>query len=386
MSTREPSKVLSRNREVEVAESIQAALGEQAKAIAGSAAGRSALGELLERAKRGPDEASALFLGLGDDWGATERGLDELQTALQHARSRDNSASRNALVTALLRTRLSRQGIDLLLRELDSWPSSHGRGRSAVTTASTLRRCRQIYESAKTELVRSNMGLVFTMASKRSHPGLSLHDLVQEGTIGLMHAVDRFDHRRGIRLATYAGWWIRHAMNRALSDYARTIRLPVHLIDTRFKVRRAARQFAQESGREPTEAELAERSGLPQAVVGKLASVPREPMSLDAPLRHDGESRLADVIPDRVGESPIEAISSRQAQLRLRRLLKKLTPREQEVIRLRFGIDRGEPLQLAEVGRKFALSRERIRQIEAEALDKLLLHASREQLHALLTS
>jgi RNA polymerase primary sigma factor len=260
-------------------------------------------------------------------------------------------------------------------------------GNAAITkTISTLNACRQTYERAKATFVEANMGLVFSLANKRAHPGLSLHDLVQEGSMGLMRAVDRFDHRRGIRFSTYASWWIRHGINRALSDQARTIRIPVHMLDARYRVRRATEQLSRRGGPAPTAAELASRTGLPVDKVELLASIPPEPASLDAPLFEGGEGKLADAIADRSASSPLDAVATVQAQVRLRRLLETLTPREEEVIRLRFGIDRPEPLALEEVGRKFHISRERIRQIEAIALGKLYQRATSEKLDSLLTN
>jgi RNA polymerase primary sigma factor len=313
-------------------------------------------------------------------------------TGVRHLQSlegpgHERSQTRAAVIQALSRVRLSRQAVDQVIGELEARLRTRRMGRKAIASAiSTLRGCRETYESAKAALVGANMGLVFMLANKRTHPGLSLYDLVQEGSMGLMRAVDRFDHRRGIRFVTYAGWWIRHAINRALSDQARTIRIPVHMLDARYRVRRVAEQLSQRAGPEPTDAELARRSGLSLDKVRMLASIPPEPMSLDAPLFEGGDGRLADVIPDREGASPVDFVSATQAQVHLRQLLKTLTPREEEVIRLRFGIDRPEPLALEEVGRKFAVSRERIRQIEAGALDKLYQRAASERLDSLLSS
>jgi RNA polymerase primary sigma factor len=390
--TREANNILPRSRELELAESIEIAHHQLAEAIADSSPALRALCVAIKQAKRSPADAAQLFLGLGDDWAEAGRTLDDLLIAVRCLLPKKGSGSqptdaRAARVDALLRARPSHQAIDRLLSELEARLLEQLEGHPSLTrTISTLKSCRATYESAKAALVRANMGLVFTMANNRSHPGLALSDLVQEGTLGLMRAVDRFDHRRGIKFGTYAGWWIRHALNRALSDYARTIRLPVHLLDARYKVRRAAEQFRQQTGSEPTDADLSKQTGLPLKKIGIVTSAPCEPISLDAPMGEDGEGQLGAMIPDTSGGSPIDAIAAKQAEARVRELLKTLTPREEEVIRLRFGIDCPEPLRLEDVGQRFALSRERARQIEAGALRKLHWRAATEQLDSLLAN
>ncbi len=389
MKIRETTATLSREAEIELAQRIESARLRLAQTVARSPAALRAFRGLLEHAKQGQAEAAQLFLGFGEDWNETERAIDGLLATVQRLQARKEPGSRRKegraeLVRTLIEARPSRQAVDWLVGALGARLQTQGHGALAKTIA-TLTSCRETYEDAKAALVRANMGLVFSMAHKRSEMGLATPDLVQEGSMGLMRAVDKFDHRRGIKFGTYAGWWIRHAINRALSDSARTIRIPVHVLDTRYKVRRAAQEFSQQTGREPTEAELSLRTGLSREKVGMLATIPREPKSLDAPIWEDGEGRLGDQIPDRES-SPVDAISAKQAQARLRLLLKTLTPREEEVIRLRFGIDCPEPLALEEVGQKFALSRERIRQIEAEALGKLHRRAANEQLDSLLAN
>jgi RNA polymerase primary sigma factor len=391
MKTPATTRILSRSREIELARSIEGALLEQAGEIAGSPEAMRALGNVLEQAKRGPDAAAELFLGFGSDWIETESALEQLTAIVLRMEQRKDSGPphdevRAEFVSALLRARLSRQGVEQLVRELRARSQTRRRGQATLSrTISTLARCREAYDRAKATLVQANLGLVFSMANRRSHPGLSLEDLVQEGTMGLMRAVDGFDHRRGIKFGTYAAWWIRHAINRALSDYARTIRVPVHVLDAHFKLRRAAQQLVQQNGREPTEAELSKQTGLSPEKIGLVASIPPEPMSLDAPMWEDGDARLGDVLPDLTASSPLEGLSTKQAQLRLRHLLKALTPREEEVIRLRFGIDCPESQRLEQVGRQFGLSRERIRQIEATALSKLHRRAASEELDSLMT-
>jgi RNA polymerase primary sigma factor len=388
---RRTNKLLTREREIELASSIENAQRTLAETVTGSMPALRALCQVLEQAKQGPAEAAELFLGIGDDWSEAEQALDDLLTAGRRLQSQkppteEQAVARATIVRALSQVRLSRHAIDRVVGELEARLQSVRKGSEALgRTIATLRTCQETYENAKAAFVRANMGLVFAMANKRTHPNLSLYDLVQEGSMGLMRAIDKFDHRRGIKFVTYAGWWIRHAINRALSDQARTIRIPVHMLDARYRVRRVAEQLRRGAVPEPTDAELAQRAGISLDKVKMLASLPPEPMSLDAPVFDDGEGRLADVIPDRGSSSPIDLIAATQAQVRLRRLLKSLTPREEEVIRLRFGIDRPDALALEEIGQRFAVSRERIRQIEAEALDKLHRHATSEQLDSLLS-
>lgn len=247
-------------------------------------------------------------------------------------------------------------------------------------TISAIRCHRSAAERAKAVFVEANLGLVVSLASRRSRSGIALQDLVQDGTLGLMRAVDKFDHRRGIRFSTYAAWWIRHALNRALSDRSRTIRLPVHLVEKRQRLERFARELRQENGREPTEEELSHRARIPEDEVRRVSSIPLEPVSLDAPVGSDNDIRLGDLVPDSSATSAIDEISSKTVAHRLRHLLTTLPRREEEVLRLRFGLDRQDPLTLTEIGGKLSLSRERIRQLEARALSKLREQAANEGL------
>jgi RNA polymerase primary sigma factor len=235
---------------------------------------------------------------------------------------------------------------------------------------------------AMATLVEANMGLVYWMATKRGRSLLPLADLVQEGTLGLMRAVEKFDYRRGVRFNTYAAWWIRHAINRALSDQSRTIRIPVHLLETRHKLSRIARELAHEQGRDPSPAELSNRTGILPETIRAVASIPAEPVSMDAPLNANGDLRLGDIIADPRGDSVVEGISARQVGSRLRDLMGMLTEREQEVLSLRFGVRGSECLTFEQIGQRLSLSRERVRQIEAAALAKLRPQAAAERLDA----
>ncbi len=370
-------RVLTHEEEVALSQRIEGGERDALGALIGSAQAAPPLRALAAELRDGRILPSGLLRNASEDADSPE-GVERLAKLLDRAASAAAfGPARNEAARERLRRRRARLAVELAAERFER--SLFERMGRALRTRGAHERARRAFargrraaERAVHEFVGANFGLVVTYARRFVGQGLDMHDLVQEGQLGLIRAVEKFDWRRGHRFSTYAAWWVRQAMARALADQSKTIRVPVHLLESRHKLERVRRAMAQQGHRDPTDEELARESGLPIDKVRTIRGLVREPLRLEAPLGDEGDGgQLGDLVADSRSPAPDEQLARERMQVQTRALLDLLTPREQQLLKLRFGMDGGPGQTLEEVGKSFNLSRERVRQIEAAALKKL---------------
>ncbi|KAF5072984.1 RNA polymerase sigma factor RpoD [Acetobacterium wieringae] len=324
--------------------------------------------EILDKADLDPEEIDSIYLYLqkeGIEIAFTDLELEALEAAeLEEENQKELELADSVSVNDPVR---------LYLKEIGKVPLLTGDEEMELA-----RRMEAGDEMAKKELAEANLRLVVSIAKRYVGRGMSFLDLIQEGNLGLIKAVEKFDYTKGFKFSTYATWWIRQAITRAIADQARTIRIPVHMVETINKLIRVSRQLLQEYGREPTPAEIGKEMGFSEEKVREIQKIAQDPVSLETPIGEEEDSHLGDFIPDEEAPAPAEAASYALLKEQLIEVLNTLTEREEKVLRLRFGLDDGRARTLEEVGKEFNVTRERIRQIEAKALRKLR-HPSRSK-------